>query len=264
MSDVIPPKKVSDSPSAPRDQKLFRVHPRTPQLFLRDKRDSTARATPYGRSLCQTHLCPGLASASDPVQANLRPRRIMQLCRCSGCMENFSMIWAWLGVEESTGPSWEALWCTRKEAWHWPRVMSSSFCAGITASSCGPGDLGSHCQFPHVQLRQKRATKLCPLPAGCLPSPRQWKEIPPRGVPLPAPRLEGYQGTAGCPPPSRSLAMGSSSILPALSLPMSFPQVSFWECFSGWWLKTGIIIPWNAGIVQKFLLRKAAAHILSK
>lgn len=104
-SQVTLPKKVSDSPYASRYQKLFRGHPRTAQLFLRDKKDST----PSHPSLCQAHLWPGLASLSDPIQANPHPRRdraAMQVL--SSCMENFSMIWAWLGVEESTGLSWGA------------------------------------------------------------------------------------------------------------------------------------------------------------
>lgn len=42
------------------------------------------------------------------------------------------------------------------------------------------------------------------------------------------------------------------------------PQASSWECFTGWWLKTGIIIPWETGIIQLFLLREAAAQVLSE
>lgn len=66
--------------------------------------------------------------------------------------------------------------------------------------------------FPRVQLLQKGAIKLSPLPAGCLPTPLQWKEIPMRGVQLPEPCLEG------CPPPG-SLATGLSIISLAFPAP---------------------------------------------
>lgn len=113
--------------------------------------------------------------------------------------------------------------------------MSGSFSSVITISSRGQGEVGSCCQYPHVQLLQKGATKPCPLPAGCLPAPRQWKEIPPRGVPLPAPRLEGGQGTAGCPPPG-ALAMGLVSISLALFLPHDswVPVGMGWGLTRGW------------------------------
>lgn len=45
---------------------------------------------------------------------------------------------------------------------------------------------------------------------------------------------------------------------------MSPPQASSWECFTGWWLKTGIIIPWETGIIQMLLLREAAVQIPSE
>lgn len=102
---------MSDNPSANRDQKLFRGHLRTAQL-LRDRNDRALGATPSDPSLSQSYSpvqCPGLAPLSDPIQANRLPgRNRAALQVLSGCMENFSMIWAWLGVEESTSLSWGA------------------------------------------------------------------------------------------------------------------------------------------------------------
>lgn len=108
---------------------------------------------------------------------------------------------------------------------------------------------------------------------GCLPTPRRWKEICPRGVPLPAPWLEGL---------TRALAMGLVSILLALFLPHDswVPVGMGWGLTGGWgrvqspglllgifywWcLETGIIIPWETEIIQMLLLMEAAAQGLSE
>jgi len=41
-------------------------------------------------------------------------------------------------------------------------------------------------------------------------------------------------------------------------------QVSSWECFTGWRLKTGIITPWETRIIQMLLLKEAAVQISTK
>lgn len=43
-------------------------------------------------------------------------------------------------------------------------------------------------KFPHARVLQKGYAKPCPQPAGRLPVPQGWKEVPPRGGLLPAPR----------------------------------------------------------------------------
>lgn len=114
--------------------------------------------------------------------------------------------------------------------------------------------------FPRVQLLQKGAIKLSPLPTGCLPTPLQWKEIPMRGVQLPEPCLEG------CPPPG-SLATGPSIISFAFPAPqllrscqaglrhVFFPDLILGICY---WLVVKLL-PQETGIIQTHLLREAAA-----
>lgn len=71
----LPLQKMSNSPSTSSHQKPVRGHPRTAPFLLRNKMDSTHRATPY-KNL--TDLCPSLSETRICF-----PAGIMQLCRCS-------------------------------------------------------------------------------------------------------------------------------------------------------------------------------------